>query len=263
MRILIAPHEICGQMGILARAMQSLGYEALSVNFYKQKGSRVYSTDRNLSITSGARTFTDHWHQFRFGAWALKHFDVFHFFFGESLIPRLIDLPFVRHLNKRIFVHFHGSDVTNKTLRIHAQKAVIFGSESLQSTCPLATGSQLAMITRWRKYADALFVSTPDLLRVVPDAIIIPQAIDLERWLFDPKQTCCDNDQIVVAHAPTDREIKGTSYIMEAVKQLQSEGIKVQLELIENVPPEQVITKLKSAIFVLTKCFKALTELFR
>jgi glycosyltransferase involved in cell wall biosynthesis len=233
-------------MGILARAMRELGHEALSVNFYKQKGPRVYSTDRNLSITSGARTFTDHWRQLCFGVWALKYFDVFHFFYGESLFPRLADLQFFRRLKKRVFVHFHGSDITKKTLRIRAQEALIFDSKSARNALPLASDPQLEMILRWRKYTDCIFVSTPDLLQVVPDAIVVPQAIELEKWYFDARQSCKDNDQIVIAHAPTDREIKGTSYVIDAVKQLQLEGCEIKLELIENVPPEQVVIRLKN-----------------
>lgn len=230
-------------MGMFAHAMRELGHDALSVNYYRREGPRVYTTDRNLSIRSGRRTFNNNLRQFRFVLWAMKKFDVFHFFFGESLFPRLMDLTLLRKMRKRVFVHFHGRDVTSKKLLIPARKAALSKTTGAEKTLPLATSSQLEMVSRWRKYADALFISTPDLLYVVPDAILVPQPIELEKWQFNPNRCSTDNNQIVIAHAPTDRELKGTSYVIDAVQQLQSEGLDVRLELIENVPPEQVVEK--------------------
>lgn len=230
---------------MFARAMRELGHDALSVNYYWRGGTRVYTTDRNLKIKSGQRTLNDHLRQLRFGLWAMKNFEVFHFFFGESLFPRLVDLAILRKMRKRVFVHFHGRDITSKKLLIPAWEASLSDTLDAGKTPSPATASQLKMVSRWRKYADALFVSTPDLLHVVPDAILVPQPIELEKWQFNPEQCNADNSQIVIAHAPTDRELKGTSYVIEAVRKLQLEGLDIRLELIESVPPEQIMTRFR------------------
>lgn len=40
---------------------------------------------------------------------------------------------------------------------------------------------------------------------------------------------------IRIAHAPTSREVKGTAFFLEAIRQLQAEGYDIQLDLIEGV----------------------------
>ena len=43
-------------------------------------------------------------------------------------------------------------------------------------------------------------------------------------------------ERILIAHAPTNREIKSTDTFLEAVKRLQDEGFPVDLDLIEHRP---------------------------
>jgi hypothetical protein len=40
----------------------------------------------------------------------------------------------------------------------------------------------------------------------------------------------------LIMHSPSNREIKGTKYILEAIQKLRDEGLKFQFELIENLP---------------------------
>ena len=48
-------------------------------------------------------------------------------------------------------------------------------------------------------------------------------------------------------HAPNHRGVKGTEFLIEAVEELREEGLKVDLNLLERIPNDQVMETLRSA----------------
>jgi glycosyltransferase involved in cell wall biosynthesis len=50
-----------------------------------------------------------------------------------------------------------------------------------------------------------------------------------------------------VAHAPSDRQVKGTRHVEEAVAKLQREGHRVRLDLIEGVTRDEVLARVVQA----------------
>lgn len=59
-----------------------------------------------------------------------------------------------------------------------------------------------------------------------------PAPVDVERMQAMKKPA---TDRILICHAPTNREIKSTQELLDAVKRLQDEGFPVDLDLIERV----------------------------
>jgi len=129
--------------------------------------------------------------------------DVFHFYFGLTLIPKSVQFPLLRALRKKSVFHYLGSDIRGKT------------------------PEQLA----YGKRADAEIVGSFDALRWVPEAHVVPPGLDLRE--FDP-QPPSDNPRPLVVHAPSNREKKGTRYVIEACEQLP-----VELDIVEGVPHEE------------------------
>ena len=129
--------------------------------------------------------------------------DVFHFYFGLTLIPKSVQFPLLRALRKKSVFHYLGSDIRGKT------------------------PEQLA----YGKRADAEIVGSFDALRWVPEAHVVPPGLDLRD--FDP-QPPSDNPRPLVVHAPSNREKKGTRYVIEACEQLP-----VELDIVEGVPHEE------------------------
>ena len=59
-------------------------------------------------------------------------------------------------------------------------------------------------------------------------------SVDPRHW--QPIYSTYSEDKLfTIVHAPSDRLVKGTRYVLEAVNQLQAEGIPVELSLIENM----------------------------
>jgi predicted metal-dependent TIM-barrel fold hydrolase len=61
--------------------------------------------------------------------------------------------------------------------------------------------------------------------------------IDLDKWPGTNRHSIADGFSgvpVVIAHAPNHRGFKGTEFLIEAVKNLSDEGLKVELILLEN-----------------------------
>ena len=131
------------------------------------------------------------------------HTDVFHFYFGLTLLPKSVQFPLLRALRKKSVFHYLGSDIRGKT------------------PAELAYG----------KRADAEIVGSYDAIRWVPEAHVIPPGLDLRPFTPAPPS---DAARPLIVHAPSNREKKGTRFVIEACAQLP-----VELDVVEGVPHEE------------------------
>jgi len=129
--------------------------------------------------------------------------DVFHFYFGLTLIPKSLQFPLLHALRKKSVFHYLGSDIRGK------------------SPHDLAYG----------KRADAEIVGSYDAIRWVPEAQVIPPGLDLRFFTPVPPS---DSARPLVVHAPSNREKKGTQYVIEACEQLP-----VELDIVEGLRHDQ------------------------
>jgi glycosyltransferase involved in cell wall biosynthesis len=129
--------------------------------------------------------------------------DVFHFYFGHTLVPRRLQFPLLRAARRKSVLHYLGSDIRGKPPR------------------------ELA----WGKRADAEIVGSWDAHRWVPEAHVVPPGIDLTRYEAAPPP---ENDRVRVAHAPSNRAKKGTDAVIAACDELG-----LQLDLIEGVKHDE------------------------
>lgn len=129
--------------------------------------------------------------------------DIFHFYFGLTLVPPALQFPILRALKKKSVFHYLGSDIRGKT------------------PAELTDG----------KRADAEIVGSYDALRWVPEAHVVPPGLDLRPFVPVPPS---DAPRPLVVHAPSNREKKGTRYVIEACERLE-----VDLDIIEGVPHDE------------------------
>jgi glycosyltransferase involved in cell wall biosynthesis len=233
-RILHAPSNIAGIAGLLARAQRDLGYDATSIEYvahqYGFGADKTLGLSRDTGVVKKAATVS------RFALGALRQYDVFHFYFGNTLFPYPYpDLALLRALGKRVIFHFCGCDVRNRAATLENYE-VSGCHECISLVC---LGKRHPNPRR----ADAALVSTPDLLEFVPGAILMPGPVDLSRWTPRPPRTTpiTQDDPVRILHAPSDREIKGTRYLLDAVERLKAVGCPVELLMLEGVPHDQVV----------------------
>jgi glycosyltransferase involved in cell wall biosynthesis len=137
--------------------------------------------------------------------------DVFHFYFGLTLLPKSIQFPLLRALGKRSVMHFLGSDIRGKSQK------------------------ELA----WARRAGARVVGSYDAIRWVPDAQVIPPGIDLST--IEPAPPT-GRDRPLVVHAPSSRARKGTEHVVAACAELN-----VDLEIVEGLDHREAFDRYRRA----------------
>ena len=240
LRILFAPHEIGGQMQLMVEELRRRGHFATAASYTQEWFGHV--NDVNLNLNMLKNNYQKHARTIPFTIWAAQNYDIFHFFWGESLFgfgPFMhIDLPILKNMGKKIFVHFRGLDVIDLKYFDYLRSKT--AGDDIDEP-PISRPEQLKSLAKWRKYADRMLISEPDLFRVVPEAELVQQAVGLDYWQSSGKPPRSTRDGIIrIAHAPSMRRKKGTEFVVKSVAELKEMGYPVELVLIEKVPYNEV-----------------------
>ena len=136
-------------------------------------------------------------------------YDVFHFA-GNSLANGM-DIPFWKLLGKKIIIHYHGSEIRNK------------------------------MQPWFHRFADATFVSTPDLLKFAPGSKWLPNPVKIENYM---SATPLPN---LITHAPSNPLLKGTSEIIKVLNTIPD----IKFDIISGVPYEEALRHYRESTIVI------------
>ena len=159
--------------------------------------------------------------QWRALARLLPQTDIFHFYFGLTLVPRKLQFPILRATKRKSLFHFLGADI-----RDHPKERLTYGLK-----------------------ADARVVGSYAALRFIPfDAEVLPPGIDLSR--YDPVPPV-ERERVRIVHAPSHLEKKGTEWVIEACKQLP-----VDLDVVHGVLNEQALERYKQADIVVDQLLR-------
>jgi glycosyltransferase involved in cell wall biosynthesis len=199
MRVTHCPVNIAGIPWENVQALRRKGVDARLVVFERGKlhHEADWSLDRHGPLPQKLAQ------QFAAFAKLAPKTDIFHFYFGLTLIPKSIQFPLLKLLRKKSVFHYLGTDIRGKT------------------------PEQLS----YGKRADAEIVGSYAATRWVPEAHVIPPGLDVSEFTPVPPS---DNPRPLVVHAPSNREKKGTKFVIEACEQLP-----VELDIVEGVPHEE------------------------
>jgi glycosyltransferase involved in cell wall biosynthesis len=212
-RVLHLPVNLAGTGWAHVNALRRKGVDARLLVFWPQKW-RPDEYDINLDLPR--RGFLrQQLVQWRALARYLPQTDLFHFYFGKTLVPKSLNMPILRATRKKSVMHFLGDDIRNKSLA------------ELQ----------------YRKKFDAWIVGSYAATRWVPDATaVIPPGLDLRKYEPVPP---VERERPLVVHAPSDLEKKGTRYVIAACEQLP-----VDLDVVHGVPHDEAVERFKRADIV-------------
>ena len=211
LRVTHAPVNMAGIPWKNVQALRRRGVDARLVVFRPQP-FRPTEYDWNLDRPDGlVRAQLAQWRAF---ARLLPQTDVFHFYFGLTLVPRRLQFPLLRAAGKKSVFHFLGSDIRGKT------------------------PEQLA----YARAAGARVVGSYDAARWVPDADVIPPGIDLARYPVSPGR---GSERPLVVHAPSNRARKGTDHVEAACAELP-----VDLEVVHGLTHDEAVEVYKRADIV-------------
>jgi glycosyltransferase involved in cell wall biosynthesis len=196
LRVVHCPVNVAGIPWQNVQALRRKGVDARLVVFNR---GRLHS-DADVDLRRPRGFLRGQAVQLRALARLLPHTDVFHFYFGLTLVPKSLQFPLLRAFRKKSLYHFLGSDIRGKT------------------------SEQLA----YGRRTDAQVVGSYDAIRWVPDAEVIPPGLDLAAYSPAPPS---DRTRPLVVHAPSDRVRKGTEHVIRACEQLD-----VELDIVERLP---------------------------
>ena len=210
LRVLHCPVNIAGIPWTNVQALRRRGVDAKLVVFnrYQLHPEADRSLDRHGGLARRQLT------QWRALAELLPQADVFHFYFGLTLVPRSLQFPILRALRKKSVMHFLGSDIRGKS-----QAELAFG-----------------------KKAGAQVVGSYDATRWVQEAEVIPLGIDVRAIEPSPPS---DRTRPVILHAPTSRRRKGTEHVVTACN-----GLDAELVLVEGLHHAEAFERYRQADIV-------------
>jgi glycosyltransferase involved in cell wall biosynthesis len=211
-RVLHLPVNLAGTGWSHVNALRRKGVDARLLVFWPQKW-RPDEYDINLDLPRKGflRQQAVLWPAL---ARYLPQTDIFHFYFGKTLVPKSLNMPILKAARKRSIMHFLGADIRGRR------------PEELE----------------YRKKFDAWIVGSYTATRWVPDAIVVPPGLDLREYRPVPS---VERERPLVVHAPSDPQKKGTNHVVEACAQLP-----VDLDVVHGVPHEQAVERLKRADIV-------------
>ena len=238
--ILHAPADIGGHARQLSLAERELGLDSEVAVFAPQP----YAFGADIDLRSGINVPLPvrMVRRAAFMRRALERYDVFHFNFGQTLVQvrqlgRVMDeLPLLKRRGKTILVTYQGCDV-RPFAECHCRNRF----------CARTTAYRQPAAAHVLRYADRVFHLNPDLGAHLPGSRFLPYAnVDARDFVPAPPDPA-GGAELVVVHAPTDRAVKGTTHVVDAVETLRAEGVAVRLELLEGITRAEVLERTSRA----------------
>jgi glycosyltransferase involved in cell wall biosynthesis len=248
-KVLMAPVNIAGQPIAAVRELRRQGVDATLLQYTDGRGHPfAYETDTTFDL-SGRRPIEAYGEALRrtlAGGYDLYHLWMAPLFAtGRDLRPMYgLDLPFLKARGKRIVYRATGFDVRLRSDHL-----------ARNPHSPFAHGYRYGVDEeRQRRYlrylrdvVDRFVVQDPELAEAIPEATIIPRAIDLERW---PVVGVRPADRPLVVHAPSDTAVKGTAILRRALTDLRREGLRFDVKLLRGVRHAEAVAWYRRADIV-------------
>jgi glycosyltransferase involved in cell wall biosynthesis len=219
LRVTHCPVNLAGVGWTNVEALRRRGVDARLVVFNTQP-FRPDQADWNLKRPRSGllRQQAIQWRAF---AKLLPQTDIFHFYFGLTLVPKKLQFPLLKAARKKSLFHFLGADI-----RERPKEQLMYGLR-----------------------ADARVVGSFAALRFIPyEAEVLPPGIDLS--LYDPVPAV-ERERVRIVHAPSNLDKKGTQYVIDACKELP-----VDLDVVHGVRNEEALERYKQADIVVDQVLR-------
>jgi glycosyltransferase involved in cell wall biosynthesis len=250
LRAVLAPYNFAGQPVVLAKALRERGVHAEQV-LYAWKGHVEYGYDTDRRVTMDV----SNWLQVQLGVveeLIVKHPDVIHLWNRSLICPpggfgflSGLDLPFLKAAGIRVIYRFTGYDLRQAALE-----------KSINPYSPLHRGydpkideeTQKRYHDHLRQWVDVFVVQDPEMRAYMPEAEVIPRAINLDSFEF---VGVGQSARPLVVHAPSKRIVKGTDGVLSAVSALRNRGLAFDFKLVEGMTHAEAIEWYRRADIVI------------
>lgn len=240
LRILHAPTDVGNQPWGVSQAERELGMFSRTVVY--QKIFQGFGADYDLRFRERPRLIRLML-AIKFFLFAIWKFDIFHFYFATTFFPGYFDLYILKILRKKMFFTFQGCDIRPARLCAPARLDPVKHRHATEDI-------QQKRLSTLLGFATKTYVLNPDLSPVSPTSEFLAYAsVDISA--FHPKYPFVSGQrEIVIFHAPSDRLVKGTDHLEQAVTVLRREGFQIRLDLAHGVSHDEVLQRAGGADLV-------------
>ncbi|MBA2506610.1 MAG: glycosyltransferase [Thermoleophilaceae bacterium] len=238
-RILHAPADVGGNALGLSRAERELGFESdvavVAAGPFGYQADILFEDAHHPPLARLPRRVA-------FLRRAAHRYDIFHFNFGQTLLTVRAagrvwnELAWLKRRGRTVVVTFQGCDVRPQR-ECSCSKAA----------CTADDRYRPVNAERIARFADRVLYLNPDLARWLPRAAAFMPYASVDARAVEVGRDPGEPGELVVAHAPSDREVKGSAEVIAAVEALRAEGAEVRLDLIEGVPHDEVLARVGRA----------------
>ncbi len=191
-------------------------------------------------------------------------FDVFHFYFGSSLLPLSLDLPLLRLMGKRVIMTYCGSEARLIFLERQRNPYWYLVDKELKGTLDDEKHDwKKVLMLRWHGLWCHQIIAPRNLYASVSKYVETKKIVK-DIWVHNlsfsanAAQTLnqCDSktdskDIVRIVHMPSSPVVKGTRFFRDAISQLKKEGFVFEYIEVMNMEHSQAIGELKKADIVL------------
>ena len=258
-KIIVCGYEIANNIATITEALATAGCRVDSLvfgvnKFYQEsKYTSVIQIPRYFQIKGGPRIYRSIF-LFLYFFKAMRTYEVFIFVWGKTFLPLSLDLFLLKALGKEVVVFNCGDDVRYRWIQTKVNESLglkeFTGWDETSKSTYLENSSSFIKTFFTQKIEE---LSGCKIVSMRNQATFQKAQMYLFRFstpkvVDNPKTT---NDIPLIVHAPSDRIVKGTKEVLEAIDSLRDEGLEFEFELIENQVNSYVLTKLKSADIVI------------
>ena len=240
LRVYHGPVNIGGIGGFLAKYERAVGIDSKFITWWDIGNQQNH--DHNLKLNEVSRwkwPFRMLLHFFK----SLFKYDIFHFYYGTSLIPLGLDLPVIKIFGKKIIMTYVGSEVRLVNL-VERKRNPYHYLLRVGRDHPKHDWKKVIMLI-WHNIWIDKFIAPRALYRdaryIIPSKKIIKD-VWIHNISIGPLKKKILNESVktnnipLLVHAPTNKGIKGTKYIEEAIAKLKGRGLKFKYKRIEKIP---------------------------
>jgi glycosyltransferase involved in cell wall biosynthesis len=236
-RVLHLPVVGAGQLRAFADAMKDKGIPTSSLYLADAAPPVQYQADLELDrvpndLASATQILKD----------LMSKYDIFHFHARPLLyaahypFPTGMDMIMLRAAGKKVFFHFHGSEARLASVFEATTPYNYVADNPSGLFTGFREGEQRIFFEFVKGVCNDVFVLDAELQSYVGESLTVPRVVDLKKWTYVGTEP---GEDLRVLHAPSRRGVKGTEHVLCAIEKLQSEGTRVELRLVENVPNEE------------------------
>jgi glycosyltransferase involved in cell wall biosynthesis len=176
-------------------------------------------------------------------ALALLRYNVFHFYFGDSLLRHNLDLPLLKLFGKKVVMTYCGSDI--RLIEIEATRNPYATLLKIGLDDPRFDPPKKRQMRWHRLWVDK--VIAPRNLYASACAVYPKAEVEKDIWLHNTMDLRAytplafeAKDVPLLVHAPSEPGIKGTEYVIAAIEELRRRGMCFDFLLLEGRPHAEV-----------------------